>query len=47
MFRVRGFIKMADLNWDFDELFIRELADRIPDDMTWDDYRINKEFDND
>lgn len=30
----------------FDESFIRELADEIPDDMTWDDYRINKEFNN-
>ena len=26
---------------------IRELASHIPDDMTWDDYRINKEFNDD
>ena len=31
---------------DFDETTVRELSSHIPDDLTWDDYRINKEFNN-
>jgi hypothetical protein len=44
----RGKYQEADVDHSvLEERRLRELASRIPDDLTWVDYRINKVYDND